>query len=49
MDKHPLAELIHAYADGDMIQFRLDDNDEWKDVKRPTFDEAHYQYRIKPE
>lgn len=49
MDKHPLAELIHAYAEGATIQFRIDDDDEWEDIARPTFDEAHYQYRIKPE
>ena len=47
--KHPLADLIHAYAEGAKIQYRCDNNDEWEDVKRPTFDEAHYQYRIKPE
>ena len=48
-NRHPLADLIRAYADGAKIQYRCDNDDKWEDVKRPCFDEEHYQYRIKPE
>jgi hypothetical protein len=46
--KHKHAELIHAWADGAQIQFRLWGGVEWLDTATPQW-EVKYEYRIKPE
>jgi hypothetical protein len=46
--KHQHADLIHAWADGAQIQFRLWGGMEWIDTDIPQW-EVKYEYRIKPE
>jgi hypothetical protein len=46
--KHKHADLIHAWADGAQIQFRLWGGMEWIDTEIPAW-EIKYEYRIKPE
>lgn len=46
--KHPHADVIHAYADGAKVQFRAHKDDDWLDILTPHF-EPKFQYRIKPE
>jgi len=44
--KHKHADLIHAWADGDQIQFFY--NNQWLDSVNPSWHKDH-KYRIKPE
>ena len=46
MSKHKHADLIHAWAEGAIIQCKLNQSD-WVDLKFPVNDK--YEYRIKPE
>ena len=47
MARHKHADVIHAWAEGEKIQYRLDDDDVWHDVKNPGWSECN-QYRVKP-
>lgn len=47
MARHKHADVIHAWAEGEKIQYRLDDDDVWHDVKDPAWSERN-QYRVKP-
>jgi hypothetical protein len=44
--KHKHADLIHAWADGAVIQCKI--NGHWWDAKPPHWN-LDYEYRIKPE
>lgn len=50
--KHVHAEVIHAWANGEPIQWRIPHVDEtwrdWKDEDMPSF-RQEYEYRLKPE
>lgn len=46
-DAKKLLPVIHAYAEGKTIQFRVC-NDKWIDTDDPSFD-VGVDYRIKPE
>jgi hypothetical protein len=48
MNRHKHADVIHAYAEGAKIEWRMDDEDRWRDCQSPGFVE-YYQYRVKPE
>lgn len=48
MNRHKYADVIHAYAEGAKIQWRVDDEDRWVDCNNPAFFE-YCQYRVKPE
>ena len=42
--------IIQAYADGKTIQYRVyEEDNEWKDIDRPSFNDFPSEYRIKPE
>lgn len=43
-----LLPIIKAYAEGKTIQM-FDDENEWNDLNKPTFDGDPSSYRIKPE
>jgi hypothetical protein len=43
--KHVHSEVIHAFADGDRIQFL--DGGVWVDIENPSFD-RFCSYRVKP-
>ena len=44
-----LLPIVKAFNEGKTIQF-LDNNDnKWKDIKCPFFDDEPFKYRIKPE
>ncbi len=45
---HKHAEVVKAWADGRSVQYRVNEEDKWKDSKSPSFT-GRYQYRIKPE
>lgn len=46
---HKYAEVIKAWADGALIQYKSQlDKCEWKDDNFPTF-ETNYEWRMKPE
>ena len=45
--KRPHADLIHAYADGAHIQYRVSPDNPWADIENPAFRETT-EYRIKP-
>ena len=45
--KHKHADLIHAWADGQQIQFRLP-NGTWANTDSPNWQDIN-EYRIKPE
>lgn len=47
---HKHATVIKAWADGAHIQWRMNDQDFWREFpdNNPSF-HPHYQYRIKPE
>ena len=45
--KHKHADLIHAWADGAEIEFKMPDG-RWRITARPTWHESD-EYRIKPE
>ena len=47
--KHKHAELIKAWADGAIIEWKFADcNDEWRLAQNPTWN-TDCEYRIKPE
>ena len=46
MARHVHADLIHAWAEGAIIQCKLDQSD-WIDLKYPVFTDG-FEYRIKP-
>ena len=46
MARHVHADLIHAWAEGAIIQCKLDQFD-WIDLKYPVFTDG-FKYRIKP-
>ena len=46
MTRHVHADLIHAWAEGAIIQCKLDQFD-WIDLKYPVFTDG-FKYRIKP-
>lgn len=46
MARHKHADLIHAWAEGAIIQCKLDQSD-WIDLKYPVFTDG-FEYRIKP-
>lgn len=46
MRRHKYADLIHAWAEGAIIQCKLDQSD-WIDLKYPVFTDG-FEYRIKP-
>lgn len=42
--------LMQAFAEGKTLQYRVNrENNEWKDIDNPTFNDAPSEYRIKPE
>ena len=45
--KHKHADLIHAWAEGAEIEFKMPDG-KWRLTVRPTWHESN-EYRIKPE
>jgi hypothetical protein len=45
---HKHAELIKAWADGNPIQFKGEDDAEWRDTAEPSWFDV-LQYRVKPE
>jgi len=47
MEKHVHYETIIAYANGEDIQFRINDDGKWSDIEHPAF-YNRYQYRVKP-
>ena len=46
--KHKHADLIHAWADGAVIEARAHDTD-WFISEQPHWDSNVWEYRIKPE
>ena len=46
MTRHVHADLIHAWAEGAIIQCKLNQSD-WIDLKYPVFTDG-FKYRIKP-
>ena len=41
---------MQAFAEGKTLQYRVNkENDEWKDINNPAFNDAPSEYRIKPE
>lgn len=46
--KHKHADLIHAWADGEKIQYFDIDIDDWEDLATPAWSE-YIEYRIKPQ
>ena len=50
--RHVHADVIHAWANGEPIQWRIPHVDEtwrdWKDEDMPSF-RQEYEYRVKPE
>lgn len=44
-----LLPIITAFAEGKTIQGKYEEDNEWKDIKYPTFNDAYMSYRIKPE
>ena len=45
-----LLPIIQAFADGKTLQYRVNnENNEWKDINNPAFNDAPSEYRIKPE
>lgn len=46
---HKHAELIKAWADGAVIQYRYNANIPWHDATSPQWWEYECEYRIKPE
>ena len=54
--KHKHADLIHAWADGQQIQYRqrfygadVSEYTEWADDSYPDWDDEEFEFRIKPE
>ena len=44
-----LLPIMQAYAEGKTIQCKdVEGDDDWKDIKSPTFNDAYVIYRIKP-
>lgn len=50
--RHVHADVIHAYAEGAIIQMYMNPDEEWitfeKEGDRPTFN-PEWEYRVKPE
>lgn len=46
--KHVHAEVIHAFADGALVQVRIPGSEHWANTIYPDFDKK-LEYRIKPE
>lgn len=46
--KHVHAEVIHAFADGALVQVRTPGSEHWANTVYPDFDKK-LEYRIKPE
>ena len=45
-----LLPIIQAFAEGKTLQYRVnEENNEWKDINNPAFNDAPSEYRIKPE
>ena len=44
-----LLPIMQAFAEGKTIQCKDVEDDDWKDIKYPTFNDAYVNYRIKPE
>ena len=45
-----LLPIMQAFAEGKTLQYRVNnENNEWKDIDNPTFNDAPSEYRIKPE
>lgn len=45
-----LLPIIQAFAEGKTLQYRVNnENNEWKDINNPAFNDAPSEYRIKPE
>ena len=45
-----LLPIIQAYAEGKTLQYRVNnENNEWKDINNPAFNDLSSEYRIKPE
>ena len=41
--------IIKAFAEGKTLQYRVNkENNEWKDIDNPSFNDAPSEYRIKP-
>ena len=41
---------MKAFAEGKTLQYRVnEENNEWKDIDNPAFNDAPSEYRIKPE
>ena len=53
--KHPLHDIIIAYANGEKLQYKLSHDNEWYDVYEgpgadsPNFNVENIEWRIKPE
>ena len=45
--RHKHADLIHAWAEGAVIQYRFSPEDDWGDITCPSF-RHEGEYRIKP-
>lgn len=45
--RHPHADVIHAWADGDEVQYWSNYRGKWIDIDNPNFYHDH-KYRIKP-
>lgn len=50
LKRHKHADVIHAWAEGEAIQVRYADEDDWEDFKvnDPEFDSEMWEWRIKP-
>lgn len=45
-----LLPIIQAFAEGKTLQYRVNnENNEWKDINNPAFNDLSSEYRIKPE
>ena len=45
-----LLPIIQAFAEGKTLQYRVnEENNEWKDIDNPAFNDFSSEYRIKPE
>ena len=45
-----LLPIIQAFAEGKTLQYRVNnENNEWKDIDNPAFNDLSSEYRIKPE
>ena len=45
-----LLPIIQAFAEGKTLQYRVnEENNEWKDINNPAFNDLSSEYPIKPE